>query len=117
MLEYFRSTVSGEPSDVPSDTFYEVDGACVLRLVELDRNGDIYWNDVRSYEVEEDLPGYPQTKSLKEFSFDIEKLRNPPTRDELWQRISADEFYSWFAKAHKFGRRRWECGIGVFKID
>lgn len=114
MPNYYRVTYKDEPSDVPSDIFYEVIEGNVLRLVEIDRDSGIYWNDLTLCSKDKE---YSRSESLVEWNFDYSKFNSNNNKNEFWQIISKEEFKNWFLKAKSIGKRRWEPGVGIFIVE
>lgn len=118
---HYRVTYRDEKPPLPSDVLYDVVQERVVRWVEVDRNGDIFWNDISCYDDPMDMHEGLHRDSLLNYPFNYEEgLKTEQTLadgNSFWQKISKSEFESWYKRAQETGRRRYEVGEGTYLIE
>ena len=101
---HIRITLIDEP-DLPSEMLYEVtNNGDVSRIVEIDHDGSIFWDDVSAYQDKSEMVG---KNSLVEGSF-------PPKADwppNAYDTISDDEFQKLYERAVNYGKRRTRANV------
>jgi len=90
-------------SILPIASMYEVmDSRDVSRRVDIDPNGDIFWDSVEASENPKEMIG---VNSLVEGPFKG-KLAWPQSETCIYEEMTQEAFELWFEKAQKYGNRR-----------
>jgi hypothetical protein len=95
-------------SILPTTSMYEVtDSRDVSRMVDVDPNGDIFWDSVEACSDPKEMIGI---NSLVEGPFK-EKPDWPQSDRCIYEEMTQEAFELWFEKAQKYGNRRTHAGL------